>query len=103
MRTRLPIALLGLLLLVGCDRTEKADFHYKVLNKVYTQGQLVNSGEIDRFGAVVKTRIDPKFEVYFKGVESGREYPPLLVSESAFRNFVQGGVYDRAALNSAKH
>lgn len=102
MMARLLMLFCGLLLLAGCDRSERPDFHYKVLTKTYTQGALVETGEIDRFGARVKERVDPRYEVFFKGVESGREYPPMLVSENAYKSFVQGVIYDRAALNAAR-
>ncbi len=102
MLARLIMLCCGLLLLAGCDRSEKPDFHYKVLTKTYTQGELVNTGECDRFGHPIKKRIDPKYEVFFKGVESGREYPPMTVKESAYKGFVEGVVYDRAALNAAR-
>lgn len=102
MLARLLVLFCGLLFLAGCDRSEKPDYNYKVLSKVYTQGQLVETGELDRFGHPVKKRVDPKHEILFKGVESGREYPPMVVKESAYKNFVQGAVYDRATLNAAR-
>lgn len=103
MLRRIATGLLMMIFLVaGCDRSEKPDFTYKVLSKSYTPGALVNAGGYDRFGHPVKTRIDARHEVVFKGVESGREYPPMLVKESSYRGFVEGGVYDRAALNAAR-
>lgn len=102
MLTRIFLLIVGLFLLTGCDRQEKSDFHYKVLSKTYTPGELVKNGDLDNLSSLKITRIDPKYEVVFKGVESGREYPPLVVKETAYKGFMEGAVYDRAALNAAR-
>ena len=42
------------------------------------------------------------FEIVFKGVQSGREYPPLAVQEAAFTNFHEGDTCTREDVARAK-
>ena len=47
-------------------------------------------------------RIDPIYQITFRGEQSARVYPPLNVAELAYPRFREGRRYTRADLNAAK-
>jgi len=77
-----------------------ADLSYAVLKKVYTPGQLISAPTSNDPRAT--RRVLPKYEVYFKGSQSGKEYPVVEVRESAYGGFAVGQVCPPQAIIDAR-
>ncbi len=71
-----------------------------VVKKTTTPGTLVQSDP--KFHLNDYTRTPSVFELTLKGVQSGKEYPPLAVKESAFANFREGQTCTRDEVTRAK-
>ncbi len=81
----------------------QGDTQYQVFKKEYVEGSLVDSGEkAPDTGRAVMKRLPPHWRLYLVGVQTKREYPALEVQETAYSHFIQGGIYTRLELNSAK-
>jgi hypothetical protein len=76
------------------------DTEYVVVRKTSTPGTLVQSDP--KFHPNDYTRTPSVFEVVFKGVQSGKEYPSLPVQESAYANLREGQTCTREEVARAK-
>lgn len=77
-----------------------ADLSYAVLRKVYTPGQLIPAPTANDPRAT--RRILPKYEVYFKGSQSGKEYPVVEVRDGAYGGFTVEQVCPPQAIIAAR-
>ena len=76
------------------------DTQYVVLKKTTTPGALIQSDP--KFHPNDYARTPSVFEVVFKGIQSGKEYPPLAVQQSAFDNLREGQTCTREEVARAK-
>jgi hypothetical protein len=85
---------------LAADGKTVADTRYVVLKKITTQGTLIQSDPKNHPNEYART--PATFAIVFKGAESGREYPPLEVRESAYDNFREGETCTREDIARAK-
>lgn len=83
----------------GADSTVE-DTTYIVVGKHHVPGRLAPQPTGSDPSAA--KRIDPIYQVTFRGEQSARVYPPLNVAEPAYPQFREGRRYTRADLNAAK-
>ena len=76
------------------------DTSYVVVKKSLTVGQLISKATPSNPGAT--ERRPAEFRITFKGVQSGKEYPPLEVQETAYSWFREGLAYAPQDINRAK-
>jgi len=76
------------------------DTQYLVVKKSTTPGALMQTDPKNHPNDYART--PSVFEIVFKGVQSGREYPPLDVQETAYANFREGQTCTREDVARAK-
>jgi hypothetical protein len=78
----------------------KEDFQYSLFKKEHIHGDLVDTNRINKMNMQPELkRIAPQYLLYFKGVHTDKEYPPISVSETIFQGFTEGFVYSREDVN----
>jgi hypothetical protein len=85
------------------SKMPKEDFQYILIKKEYIKGELLDTGKIDRMTNLPeKRRIDPQYKLYFKGIHTDTEYPPIIVREQMYREATEGKIYAREDVTSLK-
>jgi hypothetical protein len=85
--------------LAAADKSVE-DTQYVVVKKTSTPGTLMQTDPKNHPNDYSRT--PSVFEIVFKGVQSGKEYPPLEVQELAFANFREGQTCTREDVARAK-
>lgn len=80
--------------------TKITDTRYVVVKKTLTVGQLISKGTTANPG--LTERRPAAYHITFKGIQSGKEYPPLEVQELAYSRFREGIAYSPQDINQAK-
>ena len=83
------------------------DTTYIILKRVYTPGKLTQIKAPVQYPNtetlnVENERTAPKWELYVQGAQSGREYPPISVTQTAYAQFIEGAICARVDLLGAK-
>ena len=82
------------------SETKITDTSYVVVKKTLTPGQLISKATTANPN--LTERRPAEYHITFKGVQSGKEYPPLEVQELAYGRFREGIAYSPQDLNQAK-
>lgn len=71
----------------------KEDLQYVVIKRQYTPGKFITVKTPD--GKDVTQKVEPAYELTFKGVQTGKVYPVMPVKESVYTRFKEGVHYTR--------
>lgn len=81
----------------------KEDLQYTLEKKEAVPEQTIEVDAPGGLGVFKDTKHMPaQWRLYFKGVQTGRAYPPLTVTEVVFSRYTEGTAYTRADLNKIK-
>lgn len=85
------------------ENQAKGDVQYQVLRKEYIEGKFMTADEVDPItNKKIAVRVNPRWLVYFQGVQTNRAYPGIEMLEATFKQFIEGAVYTREDINRAK-
>lgn len=71
----------------------KEDVQYIVVKRQYTPGKFITAKRPD--GRDDLTKVEPVYELTFKGTQTGKIYPVMQVKESVYSQFKEGVTYTR--------